>query len=67
MFVSGDIYYFVKFANIGYLAKIKIFLKFYDFYLHLYFKFQVKWIVGSGVIKNSPPNSSILRLGGLCV
>ena len=31
MLGSGDIHYFVKVANIGYLAKIKIFLKFYDF------------------------------------
>ena len=47
MLGSGDIHYFVKVANIGYLAKIKIFLKFYDFkqYFLLIFTyvFNFKW------------------------
>jgi hypothetical protein len=77
MLGSGDIHYFVKVANIGYLAKIKIFLKFYDF--KQFFNFIFTYVLNFksngllevelfSILKQSPQIVHFVRNGGtVCV
>ena len=76
MLGSGVFHYLVKVFNFGYLAKIKIFLNFYDFKQFLYFifiyvfNFKLNGLLEVelfSIFKQSPPNRTFCTKWGDCV